>query len=388
MKKRVLGLIFTGVMMLALTACGDAEEKKYALIENTTSEADQLSSNSAWEGIMQFATENGELAEIYKPEGEKRKNYAAAIEAAVEAGAEVVVCVGDEMAVPVYEAQNDYRNVNFVLLNADPHKRFSEKANISENTIALHFDGMTESYLAGYMAVANGARDIGCMGGAENEESKMAASGFIQGAEAAAKDLSLTAGTVKIRYAFTGEDKLSPAYMSKALAWYTAGCEVIFAPNEQVRESVIQAAENAQRKVIGIGKSSMEESETILTASYINYGGAVYQELMNIKNEVFVGEQSLLCGAKENGVAVVLENSGLDENAVTHYNAVYQKLADGQAKIDAETEMPVTALVTVETEHAAAEDGTAVEADSVTEEGDASEADQTTGADDEAKSEE
>mgnify|MGYP003298201658 CR=1 FL=1 len=31
----------------------------------------------------------------------------------------------------------------------------AKKANIAENTIALHFDAMTESYLAGYMAVAN-----------------------------------------------------------------------------------------------------------------------------------------------------------------------------------------------------------------------------------------
>lgn len=385
MKKRVLGLVFAGVMMLGLTACGDAEEKKYALIENITSEEDQLCSESAWEGILQFSTENGEQAETYKPKGEKRKDYAETIEVAVEAGAEVIVCVGDEMAVPVYEAQNDYRNVNFVLLNADPHKRFSKKANIAENTIALHFDAMTESYLAGYMAVANGARDIGCMGGAENEDSKMAASGFIQGAEAAAKDFGLTEGTVKIRYAFTGEDKLSPAYMSKALSWYTAGCEVIFAPNEQIRCAVIQAAENAQRKVIGIGKSSMEESETMLTASYINYGGAVYQQLLNIKNNTFVGEQSLLCGAKENGAAVVLENSGLDENAVTHYDAIYQKLADGQAKIDVETEMPVTTLVTVETEQAAGVDETVVEPDSVADEDNASEADQTTEADDVAK---
>lgn len=349
MKKKILGLFLAGVMILGFTACGDAEEKKYAIIENTTSEAEQLCTESAWDGILQFATENGEQAGTYKPEGEDRKDYAKAIETAIEEGAEVVICVGDEMAVPVYEAQKDYRNVNFILLNADPHKRFSEKANIAENTIALHFDPVAESFLAGYMTVANGARDIGCMGGAENKDSKMAASGFIQGAEVAAKDLGLTEGTVKIRYMFTGADKLSPAYMSKALEWYTAGCEAIFASNEQIRCSVIQAAENAQRKVVGIGESSMEESETMLTAAYLNYSGAVYHQLQNIKNEAFVGEQSLLCGAKENGVAVVIENSSLEEAAVTQYQVIYQKLTDGQVKIDTETEMPKTTLVTVET---------------------------------------
>lgn len=348
MKKKILGLIFAGIMMTSLTACKDTEEPKYAMIENISSEEDQFCVENAWEGVLQYAMENGEIAQSYKPEGEKRKDYARAIENAIEDGAEVIVCAGDELAVPVYEAQNDYRRVKFILLNATPHKLFSQKPNISENTIALQFDTITESYFAGYMAVASGACDIGCMSGEENETSQMAVSSFVQGAEAAAEDLGIAANTVKIRHTFTGEDKLSPAYMGIALSWYTDGCEVIFASNEQIRCAVVQAAENAQRKVIGAGKASMEESDTMLTAAYTNYGGAVYYQLQNIKNELFEGGQSLLCSAKENSTAVVLDGSGLDDVAKAQYQTLYQKLADGTRTIQKDVKIPETTLITVE----------------------------------------
>lgn len=350
MKKKIISLFFVVIMVWGLTACGDSDAKKYAIIENNTSEADKLCTESAWEGVQQFASENDGNAARYTPEGDKRKDYTNAIEEAIDEGAEIIICVGDEMSVPVYEAQNNHRRVNFVLLNAEPHKRYSEKSNIAENTIALQFDPVAEGYLAGYVAVANGARDIGCMGGAETSESLAEASGFIQGAEAAAKELGLAEDTVKIRYTFTGFDKVSPAYMGKAMDWYNSGCEVIFVPNENVRTSVIPAAESLEKQIIGIGKSSMEESECVLTAAYINYSGAVYLQMQSVKNNTFTGEQSILCGAKENGVAVVVENTGLSDSTVVQYQAIYQKLANNMVTLDKETGMPSTTLVTVEKE--------------------------------------
>lgn len=350
MKKKVIGLLCAGVMMLGLTACDDADDKKYAIIENNTSEADILCTEDAWMGIQRFASEKGANAGRYTPVGTKRKDYADAIEEAVDAGAEIIVCIGDEMSVPVYEAQNAYQRTKFILLNANPHKRYSDKTNIAENTVVLHFDQTTAGYLAGYMAVVNGARDIGCLGGAETNESLQEASGFIQGADAAAKDLGLAEGLVKIRYKFTGFDKLSPVYMSKAMEWYSSGCEVIFAPNAKVRASIIPAAETYGKQIIGIGESCMGESETILTSAYVNYSGAVYQQMLSVDTDTFIGEQSILCGAKENGVEVIIENTGLIDAAVMQYQTIYQKLANGQVAVAKDKTMPSTTLVTVEKE--------------------------------------
>ena len=347
MKKKVLGLLFAGLMMTGLTACKDAEEPKYALIETVTSKEDTVCTNSAWTGIQQFATEHGEVAKVYTPESDKRKDYAKAIETAIEEGAEVVVCVGDEAEVAVYEAQMDHSRVNFILLNGTPHKRFSKKDNIAKNTISLYFDSITDSFLAGYVAVANGARDLGCMGGAKDEDALLLTSGFMQGAELAAADLGLEAGTVKLRYTFTGENKLSPAYMGKALEWYTEGCEVIFAPNEQVRQAVIQAAETAQRKVIGMGSECMEESTAMLTAAYTYYGGAVYQQLSQMKNKLFEGAQSFVCGISEDAYAVVTEGANLNEAAVAQYKVLIQKLDAQVVKVNQEAAIPTTSLVTL-----------------------------------------
>ena len=347
MKKKLLLLLFAGLTMMSLTACSQSDAKKYAIIENNTSEEEKDCVAHALTGMQKYASEAGEQVGVYQPEGEKRKDYAKAIEQAVEEGAEVVVCVGDELSVPVYEAQNDYRRVNFILLNAEPHKRYSDKANIAENTISLHFDDKNESFLAGYVAVAHGSTDIGVMGGAKEESDLAKASAFVQGAETAAKDLGLAPGSITLRYTFTGENKLSPAYMGQAMDWYNEGCEVIFASNEKIRASVIQAAQSVQKHVIGLGEESMEESDCMLTAGYANYGGAVYHQLELLEEDVFEGAQSLICGAKEEGTAVVIENSGLSEGTASHYTSILVQMSGGQIKINTKVKIPNTEYVTI-----------------------------------------
>lgn len=347
MKKKLLIMLFAGLAVMGLTSCGQADAKKYAIIENNTSEEEKDCVAHALNGMQQYASEAGEQVGVYQPEGEKRQDYVKAIEQAVAEGAEVVVCVGDELSVPVYEAQNDHRRVNFILLNAEPHKRFSDNSNIAENTISLRFDEKNECFLAGYVAVAHGSRDIGVMGGAKEEGELANASAFIQGAEAAAKDLELEPGSVTLRYTFTGEDKLSPAYMGQALDWYNEGCEVIFASNADIRTSVIQAAQSVQKHVIGMGEDSMNESECMLTAGYANYGGAVYYQLKSIEEDVFEGAQSLICGAKEDGAAVVIENSRLSEGTASHYTSVLVQMSGGQIKINTKVKIPNTEYVTI-----------------------------------------
>lgn len=346
MKKKLLSFCFLGIIMLSVSACDKVEKIKYAVIENVASSEEEVCAKSAWEGVQKYAYEYEEKAAWYEVEGTEREHYSAAIEKAVEDGAKVVVCVGDEFSVPVYNAQNDYRRVKFILLNANPHKLFSKKPNIASNTVALHFDDNEKSFLAGYVAVANGARDIGFMGGEETTESKTQVAGFVKGAETAAADLQLSEGAVKVRLMFTGEDKLSPAYMGKALTWYEDGCEVIFAPNEHVRYAVNKAAESAQKSVIGIGQASMTESSSMLTAVYADYANAVYQQLTDIEAEIFEGAQSLLCGTKENGVGVVTKD--LDDSAINHFKTIYQKLSSGEIKLDETDELPHTKFVMVD----------------------------------------
>lgn len=346
MKKKILGMILAGAMIISLTACGeDPDAKKYALIANTTTEEKQEYTQKAWEGLEKFAKEQESKYARYEPGGEQKDNYGDAIEEAIDAGAKVIVCIGEEMAVPVYQAQKDHKKTKFLLLEAQPHKKKSEEAVIKSNTCVIYFDEVQSGFLAGYASVAEGARNIGYMGGQENDRNKKLLSGFVQGAEAAAKDLSLGTGAVQLRYVYTGDNKLSPAHMGTALDWYKAGCEIIFTPDKEVGLSVMKAAENQNKKVIGADADRSGQSASVLTSTVKDYAGAVYHGLTESIGENFPGEKKVVYGAAENGVALTFDTGTFTAFDQSKYENMYRKLSTGDTAVT--EEMPAGNLVTV-----------------------------------------
>lgn len=345
MKKKWISLFLAVLMVLGLTACGeDPDAKKYALITNPKTEETSYYSDLAWEGIEKFANEQGVKCGNYSSAGMDTEKITEKIDEAVDAGAEVIFCIGDEMSVAVYEAQKEHKKVKFYLMEAEPHKEGKEKVSIRENTCVIQFDLVQEGFLAGYAAVANGARSIGFMAGEETERNGKLLSGYLQGAEAAAKDGGLSAGEVTFRQLYTGADKLSPEYMAAAIEWYKAGCEVIFTPDENVAVSVSKAAENQDKKIICADDKMPENTASILTSTRKDYAGAAYQALSDFINDTFVGEMAVTYGAKENGVSLVMENASFTGFPMEKYDSMYQALANGTLRV-AETAPATTYVV-------------------------------------------
>lgn len=347
MKKKICIVLLAGMAVFGMAGCSKDESGKYALIVNNADAETKACTEAIWKG-MEAYTENMEAgSRRYVLAGTERKDFAKAIDEAVDNGAKVVVCVGEEMEVAVNEAQIDYRNVDFVLVNGEPHKRYSSKTNLKENTVCLYFNETQQGYLAGYIAVMNGYRNIGCMSGAETETNLKSAAGFVQGVEDAGQELGLAAGDIQLHYTFTGTDKLSPVYMNEALEWYKDGCEMIYAQDTGVRQSVIEAAKIQSAMVMSNNSGALEESDCVLTSSIIDYAGAVTAQLKLIDEDAFVGEQIINCGVKESGVTMITEDRGLSDNVMAQYKSVCQKLSEGTLKIEESTEVPATTITTV-----------------------------------------
>lgn len=347
MKKKLCLLLLTGTVMMGLTGCTGDDSGRYALIVNNTTAETMECNDEVWEGLKTYAEEKKVGCQRYTAKGTERKDYAEAIEEAVDNGAKVIVCVGEELEVPVYEAQSDFQNVKFILLNGEPHKRYSDKTNIRKNTIALHFNETQQGFLAGYMAVMNGYRNIGCMGGAETQANLKIAAGFVQGVEAAGKELDLAEGDIQLHYTFTGVNKLSPVYMSRALEWYKDGCEVIFALDDGIRLSVIEAAKIQTGDVLATEESCLEESDKIITAAVIDYAGAVLNQIELFETDAFQGEQVLNCGVKEKGVTLITENRGLSDNTLAQCKSICQKLSEGILEVEETLAVPATTITAV-----------------------------------------
>jgi len=347
MKIKLAMLVLAGIMCVGLAGCGDNTSVKYALIVNEASEETKSCSEDVWEGLQEYVLGKTEKCKKFTPEGTERKDFESAIEDAVDNGAKVVVCIGEEAEVAVSEAQLDYTRVNFILLNGTPHKRYSNRDNFRENTIALYFNETQQGFVLGYTAVMNGYRNIGCMGGAETETDLKIAAGFVQGVEAAGVKLGLAEDDIQLHYTFTGVDKLSPVYMSKAMDWYKDGCEIIFTLDEGVQLSVLEAAKVQSGLLLSVNPDSLEGSERIITASDLDYAGAVIRQINLIEGETFVGAQVVNCGVKEGGVKMIVENRGFSDNTIQEYNTMCKNLSEGTLKVEETMVLPTTRITSI-----------------------------------------
>ena len=100
-------------------------------------------------------------------------------------------------------------------------------------------------YLAGYAAVKDGYTELGFMGGMALPAVIRYGYGFVQGAEAAAKELGLT--DVEIKYAYGNQFYGDADITARMDTWYGAGTEVVLSDSDQ--QSVYAAIMAALQQV-------------------------------------------------------------------------------------------------------------------------------------------
>ena len=219
MKKKILSLILAGVMVMSMAACavkkpgaedtakdGDKKDSKggyeLALITDVGTIDDKSFNQGSWEGLEKYAKEHDITYKYYKPAEKSDEACLNAIDLAVKGGAKVVATPGFLFEVPVYEAQTKYPDVSFIIIDAQPVK--DGEAKLEDNVLSIFYAEEQAGYLAGYAAVTEGYRNLGFMGGIAVPAVIRYGYGFVQGADAAAKDLGLAAGDVSVKYTYVG----------------------------------------------------------------------------------------------------------------------------------------------------------------------------------------
>lgn len=112
-----------------------------------------------------------------------------------------------------------------LLVDAVPHDEEREELPIAKNVHCVLFHEEQAGYLAGYMAVWEGYRNLGFIGGREEPAVQRYGYGYLQGINAAAKDLSLT--DVVVNYWYAGTYAADAAVREKADGWYGNGTQII-----------------------------------------------------------------------------------------------------------------------------------------------------------------
>jgi len=342
MMKKIVAVVLVLVLVLGLAACGGGAKTEepatyeIAMITDVGTIDDKSFNQGTWEGVVAYAEENSITHKYYKPTEQSTDAYLAAIQLAVKGGAKVIVTPGFLFEEPIYLAQEQYPDVNFILIDGFPHNADYSDFRTDKNAVGFLFAEEQSGYLAGFAAVKDGMTKLGFMGGMAVPAVVRFGYGFVQGAEAAAKEMGLT--NVDIKYHYTGGFDATPEVQTLASSWYAEGTEVIFAAGGAVGFSVMSAAEAAGTKVIGVDVDQSGESDTVITSAMKGLATTVQQALTDYYAGSFPGGENITLGAESDGVALSMETSKFTTFTQADYDKVYAALADGSIKLKKDTD--------------------------------------------------
>ncbi|RPF47622.1 nucleoside-binding protein [Hydrogenoanaerobacterium saccharovorans] len=358
--KRILSIVLAAALALSMAACGSkapsetgapsesesasaetpAEEGKFelALITDIGTIDDKSFNQGSWEGLKKYAEEKNITHKYYKPTEKSTDAYLSAIDLAVKGGAKVIVTPGFLFEEPIFIAQDTYPDVKFILIDGNPHNADYTEFRTEKNAVGIVYAEEQAGYLAGYAAVKDGMTKLGFLGGMAVPAVVRYGYGFIQGADAAAKELGLADGSVSVNYHYTGGFDATPEAQTLAASWYQAGTQVIFACGGAVGNSAMAAAEQAKGKVIGVDVDQSPESPTVISSAMKGLGVSVYDTIKAYYEDKFPGGQGLVFSAANNGVSLPMDTSKFEKFTKEDYEALYKKMAADEISIVKDTD--------------------------------------------------
>ncbi len=161
---------------------------------------DQSFNQYTWQGVQDFCSANSLNANYYRPTEDSDAARLEQMDNAVNDGAKAVVVAGYLFGSSIAEAQAKYPDVQFLALDVSTAD-LGDKAPTS-NTALITYKEEQAGYLAGYAAVYDGYKELGFLGGMAVPAVIRYGYGFVQGADAAAKEIGAT--DVNIKYWYSG----------------------------------------------------------------------------------------------------------------------------------------------------------------------------------------
>ena len=350
MKKLLSLLLAVAMLATCLVGCGGgnadggnadagnadggnaASGYEIALVTDKGNIDDKSFNQGAWEGVVAYAEANNITHQYYKPEEASDEGYLAAIQLAVDGGAKVVVCPGYLFEAAVYSAQTMFPEVKFILLDGEPHTPDYATYETKTNVACVMYAEEEAGYLAGYAAVMDGIRTLGFEGGMAVPAVVAFGYGYLQGIEAAATELGLDDGSVKVFYHYTGDFAETDANKATAKAMIASGAELIFGCGGSVGKSVFAAAAEDGIKTIGVDVNQKADSETVITSAMKGLGASVQAVLTSIYDgsfeSTYAGKTTYFTAAND-GVGLPDDYERFTSFTKEQYDAAYAALVDG-----------------------------------------------------------
>lgn len=304
-----------------------------------------------YNGVRMYALGAGTSFSYYHADPNAPESYQETVRRAVEDNAGLIVCAGDVFGEAVGALQETCPQTSFLLVDGVPYDTNGEEVPIAENVHCILFHEEQAGYLAGYMAVWEGYRNLGFIGGREEPAVQRYGYGYLQGINAAAKDLSLD--DVAVNYWYSGTYTADTAVRKKADSWYENGTQIIFACGGELYESVLEAAENQDGLLIGVDVDQCRVSDRILTSAVKNIGAAVTDALDEYYaaggwSEEDAGQVKRY-GVEEGCAAIPVVDTEwrFQEIPTTHFFEIYKQMKRGDRTVSDAIDAPPEVAIAV-----------------------------------------
>ena len=323
-----------------------SEDGKYeiAFITDVGQLKDKSFNQGTFDGVKLYAANNKLSYKYYQPANKDQAtddDRYEAMKAAVENGAKVVVCAGFMQESALRMAAKEFPNVSFVFVDGYP---ITEEAGVDgspvlKNVAGIAFKEEQCGYLAGYAVVKEGFTKLGFTGGGGGTTPACCryGYGFVQGADAAAKELGVKVD-MNYSWQYGASFSASPELQTMVSGWYEAGTEVVFACGGSMFASVAAAAGAADGKVVGVDVDQSPESDTVITSAMKGLADSVQWALGKFHSNEFasIGGVGTSLGANENAVGLPTATWSLTKWTVDEYNTMLKDIVAGKITIDSD----------------------------------------------------
>ena len=203
---------------------------------------------TTYEACKEFCEANGVKFNYFKPAGDNTADRVAMIEKAIDEGYNVVVMPGYAFGEAIKETAESNSDTTFIALDVGAGD-LGEDYVVPANLYCAVYQEELCGYMAGYAAVKLGYTKLGFLGGMAVPAVVRYGYGYVQGVDAAAKELDIT---VDLKYAY-GNQFSGDADITAAMdTWYQGGTEIVFACGGGIYTSAAEAAAKVGGKVIGV----------------------------------------------------------------------------------------------------------------------------------------
>ena len=314
---------------------------------------DKSFNQGTFDGVKLYAAANGLSYKYYQPangsEATDDDRYDA-MKAAVEGGADVVVCAGYLQEAALRKAAIEYPDTPFVFIDGYPIQEQATEYDAAGNALpndspvltnvaGVAFQEQQAGYLAGYAAVKDGFTKLGFTGGGggTNPACCRFGYGYVQGANAAALEKGIT---VDMNYSWQYGSNFSASTDLQTMinGWYVNGTEIVFACGGSMFQSIVAAASANDGYVIGVDVDQSGESEYVVTSAMKGLADAVQWAVAKVYDGTFdtIGGQQASLGVADNAVQLPTgaDSWRFETFTVEEYESLYQQMVDGTLVVD------------------------------------------------------